>query len=105
MSSDGRLAEGFVHVDESQNLEHCRVTDLRDLDLQALRIQLGSVAIPGGLIGVSPPMRMVHELIRKATDRPFPVLILGETGTGKELVARYIHNAGLRRHAPFVAVD
>jgi transcriptional regulator with PAS, ATPase and Fis domain len=50
-------------------------------------------------------MRMVHDLICKATDRPFPVLIVGETGTGKELVARSIHSLGSRRCAPFIAVD
>ena len=50
-------------------------------------------------------MEAVHDLIRKAKDRIFPVLILGETGTGKELVARCIHNSGLRKHSPFVTVD
>ncbi|MGH9737486.1 MAG: sigma-54 interaction domain-containing protein [Candidatus Acidiferrales bacterium] len=104
MSSGGCFTEDFLRG-ESQTLEDHWVLQSKNLELHPLRDQLASMVSPGGLIGVSAPMRMVHELIRKATDRPFPVLILGETGTGKELVARCIHNLGLRRHAPFVAVD
>ena len=80
-------------------------TNRRTWSCTGFETQLASVVSPGGLIGLSQPMRMIHDLIRKATDRPFPVLISGETGTGKELVARSIHNLGLRRSAPFVAVD
>ena len=50
-------------------------------------------------------MQTIHNLIGKATDHTFPVIILGETGTGKELVARCIHNSGPRNRAPFVAVE
>ena len=50
-------------------------------------------------------MRTIHDLISKARNHTFPVLILGETGTGKELVARCIHNSSSRKHAAFVAVD
>ncbi|MGA9883474.1 MAG: sigma-54 dependent transcriptional regulator [Candidatus Acidiferrales bacterium] len=105
MSNENGFTEDLVRADESQNPEHPWVPDLPNLDLPVLKTQLEPVARPGGLIGVSPAMRMVHELIRKATDRSFPVLVLGETGTGKELVARCIHNLGARRQAPFVAVD
>ena len=105
MSSEDRLTEVFLNRDESQTLERGWTHESQNLELRALRNQLASVISPGGLIGVSPGMRMIHDLIRKATDRSFPVLILGETGTGKELVARSIHNLGLRRRAPFIAVD
>ena|SRR6185437_12966159 len=60
---------------------------------------------PGGLIGVSSRTRTIHNLIGKARDHTFPVLILGETGTGKELVARCIHNSGRWKHSAFVAAD
>ncbi|HVZ89735.1 MAG TPA: sigma-54 dependent transcriptional regulator [Polyangia bacterium] len=63
-------------------------------------------AIPGGtLVGRSAGMRAVNELIRRVAATATPVLVLGETGTGKELVARDIHAEGPRRQAPFVAVN
>ena len=57
------------------------------------------------LVGQSPPMLRVFELIRKVAVTSSPVLILGETGTGKELVARTIHEVGPQREQPFVPVD
>ena len=55
------------------------------------------------LIGNSPAMRQIHRLIGRVGRSRFPVLILGETGTGKEVVARAIHNMEAR--GPFVVVD
>jgi transcriptional regulator with GAF, ATPase, and Fis domain len=48
-------------------------------------------------------MRQVHHLIKRMGKSRFPVLILGETGTGKEVVARAIHN--MEGRGPFVVVD
>jgi transcriptional regulator with PAS, ATPase and Fis domain len=76
-----------------------------DLELQNLQRILDSTIFPGGLIGSSPAIQAIHTLIEKTVDRDFQVLILGETGTGKELVARSIHFSGARKHRPFVAVD
>lgn len=55
------------------------------------------------LIGSSPAMKQVHRLISRMAKSRFPVLILGETGTGKEVVARAIHSMEGRGH--FVVVD
>lgn len=55
-----------------------------------------------GLSGDSPAMVAVHRLIDKVLGYPVSVLITGETGTGKELVARAIHNNGLRANKSFV---
>ncbi|MBL4844122.1 MAG: sigma 54-interacting transcriptional regulator [Planctomycetes bacterium] len=55
-----------------------------------------------GLIGRARCMRQVFRLIDKLRDHDAPVLIEGETGTGKELVARAIHRSSKRRDAPFV---
>lgn len=55
------------------------------------------------LIGKSPAMKQVHRLVSRMGKSRFPVLILGETGTGKEVVARAIHNVEAR--GPFVVVD
>lgn len=59
----------------------------------------------GGLIGESAPMRRLYELIEKVSHSTAPVLLLGETGTGKELAARAIHFTGLRDEKAFVPVD
>jgi transcriptional regulator with PAS, ATPase and Fis domain len=55
------------------------------------------------LIGHSAAMRNVHKLVSRMGKSRFPVLILGETGTGKEVVARAIHN--MEGRGPFVVVD
>jgi two-component system, NtrC family, response regulator HydG len=57
------------------------------------------------LIGQSEGMRQVFGLAERCAQAPSPVLILGETGTGKELVARAIHQTGPRSKGPFLAVN
>ncbi len=57
------------------------------------------------LIGVSPRARRVAELAAKAAEHDWPLLIRGEPGTGKGLVARRIHDLSDRRAAPFISVD
>ncbi len=56
-------------------------------------------------IGASPPMRKVFETIEQIADLDVDVLVHGETGTGKELVARSIHRRSRRAEHPFVPVD
>lgn len=56
-----------------------------------------------GLIGESPAMQGVYRLVSKVLHNPVTVLLGGETGTGKELVARAIHDYGSRRTQPFIA--
>ena len=63
------------------------------------------VSETGTLIGSSEAMRHVQKTIGLAADSDTTVLILGETGTGKELVARALHEHGLRKTKPFVAVN
>ena len=54
---------------------------------------------------LSPSLQEVYRLIHRVSQYDFPVLITGETGTGKELVARSIHTLSTRNHKPFVPVD
>ena len=56
-----------------------------------------------GLIGQSLEMQRVFDLVARVRDAPTPLLIQGETGTGKELVARAIHFGSTIRHRPFLA--
>ena len=57
------------------------------------------------LVGSSPPMQEVFKQISLVAPTDLPVLITGETGTGKDLAARAIHAHGSRRHRPFVATS
>ncbi len=78
---------------------------------RAARVEQGravEVATPTGatpLLGNSPAMARVHSLIAKAGPTDANVLILGENGTGKELVARELHRHSLRSAKPLVTVD
>lgn len=65
----------------------------------------GSRVASGDLVGVSAAMREVQKAIGKLTDADATVLITGETGTGKEVVARALHRYGRRGHEPFVAIN
>jgi DNA-binding NtrC family response regulator len=58
-----------------------------------------------GLVGQSPPMLALYQRISRLAAERDPVLLFGETGTGKELVARALHACGPRRDRPFVALN
>ena len=57
------------------------------------------------LLGESPAMMTLHQLIDQFSDTPFPVLIQGESGSGKELVAQYTHAKSARSKAPFLTIN
>ena len=59
----------------------------------------------GALLGSAPALVPALDLLRRAAQHHMPVLITGETGTGKELAARALHDHGPRRHGPFVPVN
>lgn len=60
---------------------------------------------PGQIVGSSPPMQEVFKQIALVARTDLPVLVTGDTGTGKELAARAIHAHGPRRDGPFVATN
>jgi len=82
-------------------LDRARTLD----EITILRRRVKQVWGLGRLIGRSAPMQEVHRLIEQAAATPAPVLIHGETGTGKELVARTLHELSARAGGPFVAVN
>ncbi len=68
-------------------------------------LEAPAAAVPFGLVGVSASMATLRAFIPKAAGALVPVLVEGESGVGKELVARAVHAAGSRRSAAFVAVN
>ncbi len=99
--------QGFA--DSLGNLGTFAVTQLHLLQrLRGLADGMDEVRTPTpcasgyGLIGESPGMRAVYRLVGKVLHSPVNVLLTGETGTGKELVARAIHQCGLRRSRAFL---
>jgi len=74
-------------------------------DFAAVREALEDSPLPLRIIADSPAMQQVVSLARRIATSSFPVLIQGETGTGKELIARLVHLLGPRRDSPFVEVN
>ncbi|MCJ8170452.1 sigma-54 interaction domain-containing protein [Atopomonas sediminilitoris] len=101
----GRRSGSLAHFAESlQQLggfalsQHQLLCRLRGPQSEHNRVR----SLDYGLIGDSPAMRGVYQLLSKVLDNNVNVLLTGETGTGKELAARAIHDHGLRRNKPFI---
>jgi len=82
-----------------------KALDRRRLATQLRRLQGDERRSLGRLIGASPAMERVFQLIRSSLRTDITVLVQGESGTGKELVARAIHENGPRANGPFVSVN
>ena len=84
-----------------------RAIQLRGMkrELDRLRREVSSSSPPEDIVGHSPSMRHVYELVGRVASSDASVLIHGETGTGKELIARAIHKQSTRSSGPFVAIN
>ena len=118
-----RLAEAFglmlvrVEAREYQNAQLVQELRAKNAELEALHAllvekndalqkQVQDMLSPGhGVIGQSKAMRKVFDLARSIAMRPINTLILGPTGTGKEVMARFLHQHSPRSKAPFIAVN
>jgi DNA-binding NtrC family response regulator len=80
-----------------------RLETLREV--KALRRQLREHGTFGPLIGNSPEMRKIYQVVEQAAPTNASVLITGESGTGKELVAQTLHQLSPRASFPFVAIN
>ncbi len=77
--------------------------DIRVLQDEVERLRAEVQTGKRHLVGDSPPMRELRRLVVRVARASVPVIVQGETGTGKELVARAIHDASDRENSPFVA--
>jgi len=100
----------FDYVTKPFDLAALLVTVRRALDQRRLRRAMGGSSdvphiAPHGLVGASAAMLATWKLIGRAAASSAPVLVTGETGVGKELVARAVHDYSTRSTQPFVAVN
>jgi PAS domain S-box-containing protein len=86
------------------------LTDISEIEQRDEKIEQLSKLLEGnthfhGMVGGSEIMGRVYEVVRKAAQSEAPVIIFGETGTGKELVAHAIHDLGPRRDKPYIQLN
>lgn len=85
-----------------------RAADKRELVLENrdLRRELEAQSGPGPrILGNNPQVKQLRRILSHIKDTPADVMIHGETGTGKELVARFLHDHSIRQNHPFVAIN
>jgi len=70
-----------------------------------LRQQIEELLLPDEVVGESPAMKKVMEMVNTVAKTDSTVMILGESGTGKELIARAIHSRSLRRYFPIITIN
>jgi transcriptional regulator with GAF, ATPase, and Fis domain len=85
-------------------LQNALLVDSIKSDFDALKQQLDANRF-GDIIGACPSMREVFRTVEKVAGADISVLITGETGTGKELIARAVHQGSARKDGPFVVVN
>jgi Nif-specific regulatory protein len=95
-----------VAIENARRYDDLKASEARlRAQVGALRLDLARRERFGDFVGTSPAIGEVLRLMESAAGSPITVLIEGETGTGKELVARGIHRASPRADGPFVAVN
>jgi len=91
-----------VLLDKLQDLEQTLATEEDAVEVSEV---LQSTDLPLEIVGMGSAMQEVLSLVRRVADSPWSVLLRGETGTGKELIARLVHLLGPHPDAPFVEVN
>ncbi len=85
--------------------EIAALREAAEADRRSLLTRLGRKALGDTVVGADSGLRMVMDRVELVARSDVPVLIVGETGTGKELVARLIHNRSPRASGPFIRVN
>ena len=99
------LTKPFALEELTAVLESAGARRQFDLESRRLRERLRSQRGVGNLIGHSPEMEKLYRILSKVAHTAHPVLIVGERGTGKELVGKTIHSTGLHAQRAFTPVD
>ena len=109
-----RAAEvgAYEYLPKPFDLKEVLVQVSKALNQKSRRMPVAEDEAPNGarednlpLIGRSPAMQEVYRILARLMNTDLGVMITGESGTGKELVARALHNYGLRKAGPFVAIN
>ncbi len=103
----GALLEpmGVALENDRRLRELTRLREAVEADREALLSRLGRQDISDSVVGAETGLRGVMERVELVARSDAPVLVLGETGSGKEVVARAIHNKSRRVHGPFLRVN
>ena len=97
------LASALRHHERQRDVAALR--EVAEADRQSLLKRLGRTDISEAVVGADAGLREVMERVEQVARADAPVLLLGETGSGKEVVARAIHRRSGRASAPFVRVN
>ncbi len=103
--ADDYIAKGRLQIDELE-MRIARALRQQNLETEnvSLRQQLDSKFGLENIIGESPAMREIFEVVQQVAPTRATVLVLGESGTGKELIAKAVHQLSPRARQPFVTV-
>jgi PAS domain S-box-containing protein len=101
----GQLFHALILRNVDERLAAERRIELLSAEAEYLRESARNVAGMGEMLGASPAMKELFESLQRVAATDATVLITGETGTGKELIARSLHNASSRSAKPLVRVN
>lgn len=85
--------------------ELATLREAAEAERRSLLIRIGRERIQEEIVGADSGLRLVMQRVELVAQSDVPVMILGETGTGKEVVARAIHTRSARQHGPFIRVN
>jgi DNA-binding NtrC family response regulator/pSer/pThr/pTyr-binding forkhead associated (FHA) protein len=108
-STNGTLVNG-LRVREAElpipaSIQIGRATMSFQIEAPSGGAEIGESILYGGMLARGPKMKRLFTMIAKFADKPAPVLITGESGSGKELIARALHDESSRSGGPFIAIN